>query len=225
MKFTKPGDTHFYAQFASNPPKAKKGTIHIVQLCLFLEPIFGCSWAAVGVVVASILSGKPFDDRLRIAAARHTAMSPSTTVCGWQADGDYSQGVKLMALCALALCVCQEHEDQPGSLQQWMRQFALISVQFTPYKSTFSRLAACWSETAVSHAVNERLTPIKMAKSLLALGLTDGTAVDQVCKQFSASPVALKLGLKQKATPRMQRFLDREALPKQRWEFHSDHYA
>ena len=82
-----------------------------------------------------------------------------------------------------------------------------------------------WGDQSVAHAINQRLHPIMMAKSLINVGVTTPAAVEAICKAFASSPAAFRIKLQGKLGARMQNLVNRTKLPGANWNFLVSHYA
>ena len=139
-KVTKPGDTHSYAQFAVNPPAAQAGTVHIVQVNPWMEPMFGSDWGPIVMLVHDLLSGKLMVDKLKIAPVAPGPLCMSPSLYGWVADGAPANAYKLAALWALVLCILEDDEAPPPEVSDWLRMFSIISVTHTRHASSSAKV-------------------------------------------------------------------------------------
>ena len=88
--------------------------------------------------------------------------------------------------------------EVPLSLLPWLNQLSAIAVSFVRHADRGARIVSMWGDHSVAHAINQRLHPIMMAKSLINVGVTTPAAVEAICKAFASSPVAFKVKLQGK---------------------------
>ena len=218
------GDRHSYVQFTQNPPTGRSGAIHIAQFAPWIEPLMGSDWNPILALLADALAGKPIEDKLKVAAITPGPLSLSPSIAGWQGDGEPSNAIKLMTLYGMALSIIDVEDPMPPALTSWARQFSVVIVGHTRHATPSAKLLSNWTDTVTAHAIAKRLTPIRMAKSLLISGLQGSSAVASVGRSFESSLVAQKIGIKGKIVPRMQTLVNREKIPQKLWALLVEHY-
>jgi hypothetical protein len=173
-KKTLAGDKHSYVQYQQHPAAALTGTVHVAQLNPLLESFWGSDWSPIEAVVASILSGKVVQDRIKVTPMHASPFGPSPSMCGWAADGAPANFARLNGLCVVAYCAAKMlvNGAAPVGLTTWLRQFSVISVESQRFDNGANRVLSAWTDAVVARAVNTRLTPIMMAKSLIVFGVT-----------------------------------------------------
>ena len=115
--------------------------------------------------------------------------------------------------------------EVPLSLLPWLNQLSAIAVSFVRDGDNAARIVSMWGDHSVAHAINQRLHPIMMAKSLINLGVTTPESVQAICKSFASTPAAFKIKLQGKLGARMQNLVNRTKLPGANWNFLVSHFT
>ena len=226
-KVARQGDTHCYAQFATFPPKATRGTVHVSQLAFLVEPPLGALSDAVRSEVGSLVSGD-IGKTIQVGQPPRSHVKLDAQTFGWGADGAAVNGVRLLgrALVAFAIKALGRPIPEPWT-GKWSAQFNAATVKFQSYGNDQSRLISMWKESMIAWKQNDKPTPITMAKSLVKFDIVGDGNVDQLCKNYANQMKIVDPSLQPQGNhmQRMKNFLNQARLPPSNWAILENYWA
>ena len=205
-KLTTTGDSHSYAGFARVPP-ASRGTVHFTSLAFLTEPAMGASREKVRIECGFLRTGG-MPKSIQVTAAPENQFSKGPSLCGWLADGAVINGTRLMgrSVLGVAITAAAQRVEVPAAMASWFTAFSQVAVTNTQHGSKKAQVISAWKDTVVQHKLNERLTPIMQASSLIGQSISVDEIVATFDKQMQIVDPSLRPQGKTKL--RLKNFLD-----------------